>query len=172
MKFDTVVIGGGYAGFEAAMLSLEQGQSCALISEGRSLDKIDYNAFVAKGGLLMMGDQVTGSIFDGSSIKALSTEKLGENAITSDNFILATGRFFSGGLKADMENVFEPVFGLDLDFPADRAKWFDDDFFAGQPFMDSGVTVDSKGHPSIGGKVVKNLVVKGSILTKEARDAK
>lgn len=171
MRYDVVVIGGGPAGFSAAMEALREGRSCAMLSEGKSLEKLDYNAFTLAGGMLLMGDRATGAAVRDGEIVSLSTSRLGNDALTADKYILASGRFFSGGLRADMDSVFEPVFGLDLDFPEDRSLWFDFDFFAPQPFMDSGVTTDAEGHPSIGGVTIKNLFVKGDILTKEARNA-
>ena len=88
------------------------------------------------------------------------------NGITLEaaEFVLATGRFFSRGLIADMEGVREPLFGADVDFPADRSKWFDPDFFAPQPFEGFGVKTDKKGRILKGGKAVENVFAIGKIL--------
>ena len=88
------------------------------------------------------------------------------NGITleASEFVLATGRFFSRGLIADMEGVREPLFGADVDFPADRSKWFDPDFFAPQPFEGFGVKTDKKGRILKGGKAVENVFAIGKIL--------
>ena len=88
------------------------------------------------------------------------------NGITLEaaEFVLATGRFFSRGLVADMEGVREPVFGADVDFPEDRTKWFDPDFFAPQPFESFGVKTDKAGRILKGGKPVENVFAVGKIL--------
>ena len=88
------------------------------------------------------------------------------NGITLEaaEFVLATGRFFSRGLIADMEGVREPLFGADVDFPADRSKWFDPDFFAPQPFEGFGVKTDKKSRILKGGKAVENVFAIGKIL--------
>jgi len=166
MKFDVIVIGGGLSGFAEAMKALQQGSSCALISEGRSLDKIDYDGFVHAGGVLMLGDSAVGPVVNEGIVCGIHTGKLGDTLLQADQYILASGRFFSCGLTADMESVQEPLFGLDLDFDADRSKWFKDDFFADQPFMKCGVVVDSESRPSIQGVKIQNLKVVGSIVSK------
>ena len=142
MKFDTVVYGCDAAALGAATDALRQGGTCALVRRGLPLEKIDYSGFVAAGGLVFHA---------GAEVSA-------------DKYILATGRFFSGGLLADMEKVYEPVFGLDLDFPDDRSLWFDPDFNADQPFMRFGVVADADGHPFIGGVRQDNIIVIGDIL--------
>lgn len=161
MKFDTVVIGGGQAGFEAAMDALKAGRSCALVSKGRSLDKIGYEEFTAAGGMLMLGDEVTASAPCAGRVTTLKGVSL-----EADVFVLATGRFFSGGLKADMDSVCETVFGLDLDFPEDRTEWFSTTFADDQPFQEFGVKVDALGHPSVNGVKQDNIIVKGNIISR------
>jgi len=164
MKFDVVVIGGGYVGFQKACAALSQGKSCALVSRGKSLDRIDYSSFVRDGGVFLLGDTaVSGEISDGRLLK-IYTEKLGSTALEADEFILATGRFFSGGLSSDMNSVFEPLLGLDVFFEADPSLWFNADFFEDQPFSHFGVKTDPSGHPFKDGVVVSNLTVVGDIL--------
>ena len=41
--------------------------------------------------------------------------------------VLAAGSFYSGGIMADYEHVFEPVFDLRVDALADRSQWALDD---------------------------------------------
>lgn len=84
--------------------------------------------------------------------------------LEAEEFVLATGRFFSKGLVADMDTVRESLFGADVDFPADRSEWFDPDFFAPQPFESFGVKTDAKGRILIGGKAVENVYAVGKIL--------
>jgi len=169
MKFDVVVIGGGESGFAEAMKSVYEGKSCAMLSEGLSLDKPDYDSFKKAGGVLLMGDSAVAAEFDGNRVTSIRTQKLGNTKIEAELFILATGRFFSKGLIADMKTVRETVMGLNLDFDADRSKWFDDDFFAQQQFMSRGVVTDSEGHPYKGETKIVNVKVVGSILSQKKK---
>jgi len=166
MKFDVIVIGGGQSGFAEAMEAARAGKSCALISEGRSLDKIDYDEFTRAGGTLLMGDSADSAVIKDNKVLSVRSRKLGETALEAGLYILATGRFFSKGLSADMNSVREKVFGLDLDFEEDRSKWFEEDFFAEQPFMSRGVVADAEGHPYKDGVKIENVKVVGSILSK------
>lgn len=169
MKFDVIVIGGGRSGYAEAMAAVSAGRSCALISEGRSLDRIDYDAFAKAGGTLLMGDSAVSVVFDGCKVAHIHTRKLGDTPLEAGLYVLATGRFFGKGLVADMNTVREALMGLDLDFDPDREKWFDSDFFAPQPFMDRGVVADKEGRPLKDGKRLENVRVVGSILSKTGR---
>lgn len=168
MKFDTIVIGGGRSGLAAALEALGQGKTCALVSFGRSVSRPDYRPFTSAGGVLLYGDRVVGALWDGPRVAAVKTENLGDTLLEAHDFVLATGKFFGGGLEADMDKVRETVFGLDVLCEADRSKWFDPDFFARQPFMDFGVATDADGHPFKAGTVVPNLVATGQIKASEA----
>ena len=95
---------------------------------------------------------------------ALSVKTANGITLEAAEFVLATGRFFSRGLVADMEGVREPLFGADVDFPADRSKWFDPDFFAPQPFESFGVKTDKAGKILKDGKPVENVYAVGKIL--------
>jgi len=169
MKFDVIVIGGGLSGFAEAMKAVQNGLDCALLSEGRSLDRIRYDDFTKAGGTLLLGDSAEEAVFDGDSVSCIRTHKLVETPLQADLYILATGRFFSKGLSADMNSVRESVMGLDLDFDEKRENWFMDDFFENQPFMEMGVITDGEGHPFKNGGKVTNVRVVGSILSKTRR---
>ena len=125
MKVDTLVIGNGAVALQAALESLDRGESCAVIAPGLSLEQTDWSGFVKPGGIHLQGDRPA---------------------------------------VADMDRVYEPLFGLDVEYEKDRSKWFDPDFFAPQPFLSFGVRVDADGHPSVQGVTVNNLLVKGEIL--------
>ena len=116
MKFDVIVIGGGSAGLEAAFAQCRDGRRTALIAKGRSLEDIDYGPFVRAGGILMLGDCVTEGVIDEGRVTHVRTENLGRTELTADLYVLATGKFFGGGLVADMSGVREPLFGLDVKY--------------------------------------------------------
>ena len=54
------------------------------------------------------------------------------------------------------------MFGLDTDFPADRAEWCAPDFFSEQGYASFGVITDDSFRPMRNGAVVDNLFVIGS----------
>ena len=82
----------------------------------------------------------------------------------ADNFVLATGSFFSKGMIATPEKIYEPVFGLDLTFEEKREDWFNKNFWGKQNYTSFGAKVNSKLNPSIDNMTISNLYVAGSIL--------
>lgn len=164
MKFDAVIIGGGKAGFAAACKLQEAGKKCAVIARGRSLRDTERFVFVECGGTVLNGDVATGGVWDGPRLVGVTTRNLAPTLLEADNFILATGKFFSKGLVATMDKVTEPVFGSDVEFDEDRTKWFNPDFYGQQPFELFGVKTDGEQRVSIGGVISENLYAAGEIL--------
>ncbi|MCI1640696.1 MAG: glycerol-3-phosphate dehydrogenase subunit GlpB [Bacteroidales bacterium] len=121
-------------------------------------------AFEGAGGTFLMGDEVTGGEISGHRVLNVKTVNLGEVMLEADNFVLSSGNFFSKGLIASPEKVYEPVFDLDVDYLKDRSLWYDQDFFRKQDYMGFGVKVDSSLHALKGGDAIDNLYVTGSIL--------
>lgn len=120
--------------------------------------------FCAAGGTYMLGDTVTEGVFEGSRLKGIRTRNHGGTLLTADNFVIASGSFFSRGLVADMNEVREKVLGLDVMASDDRTQWFSEDVFGSQPYMTFGLSVDNEFRPSIGGVTVENLRAAGSVL--------
>ncbi len=171
MKFDTVITGGGSADAELALKSLHEGKNvCLIIFGGRVGDVHAYDEFVSEGGTLLYNHRVTGVEFsEDGSVLAVHTDKLGATPLTAETYILASGRFVSGGLMADMESVREPIFGSDVQFVRGHENWTSPDFFAAQPFEAFGVVVDGQGRVLRGGKVISNLYGYGDILAESYR---
>lgn len=119
-------------------------------------------AFEAAGGTFLMGDEALGAVFDGERVASIRTANLGELRIEADTFVLASGNLFGKGLVASPEAVKEPVFGLDVDYPAERKDWYDEKFFARQNYTGFGVKTNGDFQPLRDGKVVSNLYVVGS----------
>ena len=163
MKFDVIVIGGGLAGMTAATALQASGLKCAVVAEGLSLYNCPRNTFRAAGGTLLAGDRVTGGVFEGDRLVSVSTEKLGDVTLEADAFVLATGKYFSRGIVADMDKVYEPLFGLDVEYDEDRSKWFDASFAAPQRFLEFGVKAKD-GCALRDGKPVVNLFPAGEVL--------
>jgi glycerol-3-phosphate dehydrogenase subunit B len=90
------------------------------------------------------------------------------NSYSADRYILATGRFIGGGLVADEEKIFEPIFNLPLAQPKSREEWFGKSFFNDlpHPIHQTGIRTDSSLRPidEKGGLVLENVWVAGSIL--------
>jgi len=85
---------------------------------------------------------------------------------SADRFILATGRFIGGGLKADEENIFEPLFNLPVLQPGSRDNWFANSFFNSHPIHQTGILTDSAFRPvnEKGEQLLDNVWIAGSIL--------
>ena len=114
------------------------------------------------GGTFLMGDEIRSAECAEGAVQAVNAKNVGR--MTAGNYILATGGFFSKGIAANMEQVFEPLFGLDVVSAEGRTAWYDPDFFKAQPFMDFGVATDAAFHPLKDGEPVKNLYAIGSVL--------
>ncbi len=82
--------------------------------------------------------------------------------------VLATGKFFGGGLDSDRGRVYETLLGLPVKYPPHRREWFNHRLLApeGQPFNSFGVEVDEELRPvDATGKVqYQNLFAAGGIL--------
>lgn len=120
--------------------------------------------FKKLGGILFPGDTVTQADMEDNRISAIYTANHVDEPFCADNYILATGSFFSHGLMAMPDRIVETTFGLDVDAPTDRAEWYNPDLYDPQPFMTYGVATDEYFRPSIGGETVKNLYASGAIL--------
>ena len=117
------------------------------------------------GASVLHGDRVSRGFFTGDRLDAVETVNLGADRLEADNFILASGSFFSRGLTALSDGVSEPVFGLDVEAAGRRADWFDKDLFRPQPFMKFGVATDAGFRALRGGRPVENMRVAGAILS-------
>jgi glycerol-3-phosphate dehydrogenase subunit B len=86
---------------------------------------------------------------------------------TADSYIIATGRFLSGGLVADREALREPVFGLPVVQPPGRDGWFKPSFLRdSHPLNEVGIRVDGHFRPidPEGNVILKNVRMAGSML--------
>ncbi|MBQ0024218.1 MAG: FAD-binding protein [Bacteroidales bacterium] len=174
MIYDAIIIGGGRSGLAKGIELQGGGVRCLIFSTGEGAGRFrdpsyDHKSLVrrfeALGGTYVMGDTVTGGVFsEDGSLLSIHTANQGDTSFSAARYYIATGSFFSKGLVADKDRIYEPLFNLDVDAPAAREEWVNPDFFADQPFMHFGVTVDDDGCPCRGGKSVKNLFAIGSIL--------
>lgn len=120
--------------------------------------------FMKLGGTYMLGDTVTHGEFEGDRLKYVFTTNHSPEPLSADNYILASGSFFSHGLVATPSAIVEPTFGFDVDAPADRALWFKKDIDSAQPYMEFGIATDADWHPRRDGVTIGNVQCAGSIL--------
>ncbi len=121
--------------------------------------------FEKAGGRFFLGDSVTEAEFgEDGLVKSIKTANFGDINVYADKFVLATGSFFSKGLIATPDKVYEPIFGIDLFYEENRADWFERDFRKKQNYISFGAVVDSNMNVSIDGRKVGNLYAAGSLL--------
>lgn len=122
-------------------------------------------SFEELGGVYMLGDTVVKADFQGNKVQAVYSVNHGDISFAAENFVLASGSYFSNGLVARPNSVIEPVFGCDVDFTPGRDSWYDKSFFNKQNYMTFGVATDEKLRVSIGGDTQQNLFAAGSVLS-------
>jgi len=116
------------------------------------------------GGTYLMGDETLSAHVHEGVVHSVVTKNLDKHYVEGNHFILATGGFFSKGLRSNPFSVFEPVFGLDVEYDTDRNAWYNPAFSADQPYMSFGVKTDADLHGLQGGEPIRNLYAIGSIL--------
>jgi glycerol-3-phosphate dehydrogenase subunit B len=91
-----------------------------------------------------------------------------ETMIRARGAVLATGRFFGKGLRAERGEVLETVFGLPVHQPDSRADWHSLEMFSpgGHAVNRAGLETDERFRPlgRSGGPAEKALYAAGSIL--------
>ena len=111
---------------------------------------------------------VTVDRLDDKSFRLQVQHRNKTSCIIARSVILASGRFFGGGLKATRTEVVESVFKLPVYQPDSRKNWHRADFFSqqGHPINLSGLEVDDSFRPVAKNRnpVYKNLFAAGSIL--------
>ena len=125
---------------------------------GTRTQRLLKRRYEALGGTYLAGDKVLQARVEGGRVRNVTTRNLGGHILEADHFILATGGYFSKGLKSNPFRVYEPVFGLDVRQEADRSKWYDADFQAEQPYMAFGVETDASLHPLRDGRALRSAL--------------
>ena len=116
------------------------------------------------GGTYLMGDEAVRAHIHDGVVHSIVTRNLDNHYLEASNFILCTGTYFSKGLRSNPFQIYEPVFGLDVEYAPDRNTWFNPSFAADQPYMQYGVKTDASLHALRVGEPMKNLYAAGSIL--------
>ena len=116
------------------------------------------------GGTYLMGDQAIRAHIHQDVVHSVVTRNLDSHYLEASHFILATGGLFSKGLVSNPFQIYEPVFGLDVEYAPDRNTWYNPSFLQKQPYMGYGVRTDAALHALREGRPMKNLFAIGSIL--------
>lgn len=120
--------------------------------------------FEQAGGVYMLGDSALRAEQEGRRITKVYSYNHGDIPFVAENVVLATGGFFSQGLVALPGKVYEPVFGLDVEFDENRSAWYDMNVFAAQRYEAFGVKTDNEFRGLRGGTALENVYVAGAVL--------
>ncbi|MDB1124299.1 glycerol-3-phosphate dehydrogenase subunit GlpB [Vibrio algarum] len=99
---------------------------------GIRIEEALESEFIRLGGVQLKGDKVTSGQFSSSEkgviLEKIWTKNLRDYTLTANAFILASGSFFSNGLRAEHNRIIEPVFGLDVCTTGARSDWHSEAF--------------------------------------------
>ncbi|ANI29639.1 glycerol-3-phosphate dehydrogenase [Yersinia entomophaga] len=116
------------------------------------------------GGLVMPGDSVLRAELEGNRVTGLYSRNHGDIPLRAPHVVLASGSFFSNGLIAGFDRVYEPILGLDMLSLSNRADWSRSDMFDAQPYLQFGVQTDKQLRAMRGGEPLENLYAIGAVL--------
>ncbi len=136
---------------------------------GQRLGDLLRRDLLAQGIRVWQGAAVDRIVAEGRQVKALRRAGVHQaEEIEADHFVLATGRFFGGGMEASQQGVRDRLLDLDLGAPASRDDWHMNTFLGapGHPINRVGVEVDSAMRPlgPDGAPLFDNLFVAGAML--------
>lgn len=125
--------------------------------------------FEQLGGLMLNGDKALNADVENGRVHCLYTRLHKEDALFADNFVLASGSFFSNGLMSDFDQIYEPVFHADIigidSFQAEqRCSWTATRFASPQPYQSAGVAINAHYQVQKCGQFIENLYAVGSII--------
>lgn len=112
----------------------------------------------------MPGDSVISVRRDGERITQLFTRNHGDIPVQAEQFVLATGSFFSNGLASDIDHIYEPLLNLNLTETLPRREWTSADLFARQRYLEAGVATDAYLHPADAHGTITNLYAARAVL--------
>lgn len=111
---------------------------------GIRLREMFEQVFPRQGISLIPQQKVQQVEFQSENIRLFLADNFGPIVIEARAVILATGRFLSGGLAAEMDGIVEPLLDLPVWQPASRNDWFEHDYMnpAGHAVHLAGLEVD------------------------------
>jgi glycerol-3-phosphate dehydrogenase subunit B len=124
---------------------------------------------IQRGVTFLLGNSISKAILKGNRCEGVHVlNPPVSNLYSADCYILAAGRFAGGGLVADEEKIFEPIFNLPVAQPKSREDWFRKSFLGDppHPVHQAGILTDSsfRAIDGMGEVLLENLWVAGSIL--------
>lgn len=177
---DTVIVLPPVLGLEpnySVLDALESELGCKLVEvssippavTGIRLEKLLVAYAKKRGVQIVRKARVVGSEIENGVCKAVITEGFDrQRKFYADQFILATGGVYGGGLTAFIGKMTEPVFNIDIDVPKVQTDWSYKQLFADrkQIFAKYGVNVDASLAPldKNGKKIASNVKVIGRSL--------
>lgn len=120
--------------------------------------------FQKLGGTFLPGDTAVKGEIKGNRLEKIFTANFGDMPLEAANFVISTGSFFGHGLVATMDRIYEPILNLDVKAPTDRRGWYEENFYAAQPYMSFGVTTDDRLRPARNGITLENVYATGAVL--------
>ncbi|MCX7128187.1 glycerol-3-phosphate dehydrogenase subunit GlpB [Aeromonas sp.] len=120
--------------------------------------------FMALGGTFLTSERVLGARYEGDKVIGVHSQNGDDQLFEADNFVLASGSFFSRGLESRLRGIREPIFDADVLSLEERDAWAGRRLFDHHPFMGFGVKTDDKLRVLRGGKPLTNLYGAGSVL--------
>ncbi|KJG55941.1 glycerol-3-phosphate dehydrogenase [Photobacterium kishitanii] len=135
---------------------------------GIRLEDAMKSYYKSLGGLILAGDEVTHGEFENNQLQRIFTRHHGDMPLMANNYLLASGSFFSRGLHAERHHIEEAIFGLDIAplISTNHQHWYQSQFFSEQPhqFLAMGVETNQHLQPSLNGNTITNLYCAGAIL--------
>ncbi|MDL2303301.1 glycerol-3-phosphate dehydrogenase subunit GlpB [Dysgonomonas sp. OttesenSCG-928-D17] len=123
-----------------------------------------HNYFQKLGGVYMLGDSVKRADIVDNKVSKVYSFNHGNIPFHGDDFILATGSYFSQGLIATSDRIYEPIFNLDVSYSESRKDWYNPKIFEPQGYQHFGVKTDKLFRGLYKEKPISNLYVSGAIL--------
>ncbi|MCD7712705.1 MAG: glycerol-3-phosphate dehydrogenase subunit GlpB [Firmicutes bacterium] len=131
---------------------------------GVRIQRFLYHHFLSLGGTYMLGDSIQSGTMKGGRIQEVYSQNHQDISFSADHFILATGNYFSQGIIASKEHVYEPVFDLDVAYQTDRQQWYNPVLFKKQDYQEFGVITNRNFQGIYKGERISNLYVAGAVL--------
>jgi glycerol-3-phosphate dehydrogenase subunit B len=97
---------------------------------GIRLRELLEQQLAARGATVITQNKVEKVSFNEDSIQLSLNDNYGPVIIEAQKLVLASGRFLSGGLKADQYQIRESLMDLPVLQPESRENWFDENYFA------------------------------------------
>lgn len=134
---------------------------------GIRLREMFEQVFPQKGLTLVPQQKVQSIDFSGELVQLHLSDNYGPIIINAKTVILATGRFLSGGLEAELNGISEPLLGLPVTQPASRDDWYSIDYMnkQGHEIHKCGIEVDAHFRPLDNeGKVVDPRLFSAGVI--------